>query len=133
MKKIRKSIVIPIVIILIMILLNIIARCSNAFSDFYVEYIFPYIMTCFSFITGLFPFSVGELLIKNRHNCCYFRNTLIYNSYDFQKKVTKKDRNCILYSSFMDFDIHIINGNNKLLYNVSVYEVFGEIFQCGTA
>ena len=64
MKKIRKSIAIPIVIILIMILLNIIARCSNAFSDFYVEYIFPYIMTCFSFITGLFPFSVGELLIK---------------------------------------------------------------------
>ncbi len=60
----RKRILIPIIIIVFMLILNIVAWISTAFSDFYVNKIFPVIMTPFSFLTGLFPFSVGELLIK---------------------------------------------------------------------
>ena len=60
----QKRVIIPLFIILFMIILNVIAWNSTAFSDFYVAKIFPLIMTPFSFLTGLFPFSVGEFLIK---------------------------------------------------------------------
>ena len=46
-----------------MLLLNIIARLSKGFSDFYVQKIFPIFGTVMSFISGLFPFSVGEVMI----------------------------------------------------------------------
>lgn len=58
-----KRFTIPIIIIFFMLILNIISWNSTAFSDFYVENIFPYIMTPFSFLTNLVPFSVGEMLI----------------------------------------------------------------------
>ena len=54
---------IPLGIMLAMLLLNIIARLSRDFSDFYVQKIFPIISTPFAFISGLLPFSVGEVLI----------------------------------------------------------------------
>lgn len=60
----QKRVIIPLFIILFMIILNVIAWNSTTFSDFYVAKIFPLIMTPFSFLTGLFPFSIGEFLIK---------------------------------------------------------------------
>ncbi|MBR4627144.1 MAG: DUF3810 domain-containing protein [Ruminococcus sp.] len=55
--------IIPVGIILLMVLLNVIARLSRGFSDFYVRRIFPVLSTPFVFISGLFPFSVGEVMI----------------------------------------------------------------------
>ncbi len=55
--------IIPLGIMLLMLLLNVIARCSRSFSDFYVRNIFPVISNIFSFISGLAPFSVGEVMI----------------------------------------------------------------------
>lgn len=59
----KKRYLIPIIIVLLMAAVNLIARLSRSFSDFYVQKIFPVIGNCISFVTGLFPFSVGEILI----------------------------------------------------------------------
>ena len=58
----KKRYSIPLVIIGIMVILNVISRFSTAFSDFYVKYIFHYISAAVSFVTGIFPFSLGEML-----------------------------------------------------------------------
>ncbi len=46
-----------------LIILNVVARCSRAFSDWYVTTVFPHFSTFWARITGAFPFSVGEMLI----------------------------------------------------------------------
>lgn len=46
-----------------MLILNIIARCSRTCSDWYVSHIFPVLSGFWSRISGVFPFSVGEVLI----------------------------------------------------------------------
>lgn len=61
--KLRKRYIIPAAVILAMAVIHIIARLSTAFADFYVMKIFPVITNTFSFISGIFPFSVGEILI----------------------------------------------------------------------
>ncbi|MBO4523477.1 DUF3810 domain-containing protein [Ruminococcus sp.] len=53
---------IPLILIAIMVILNILARFCHPFADFYVNNIFPYISTAVSFVTGLLPFSLGEML-----------------------------------------------------------------------
>ena len=63
MKKVKVRYIIPLGVILLMVLLNITARLSRGFSDFYVRRIFPVLSSVFSFISGLFPFSVGEVMI----------------------------------------------------------------------
>lgn len=65
MKKfhIRKKYTVLIIICLIMVLLNVLARLCRPFSDFYMENIFPLFSNPISFVTGLLPFSVGEILI----------------------------------------------------------------------
>ncbi len=65
MKKFRisKKYSVLIILCLIMVLVNILARLCSPFADFYAEKIFPYITVPFAFISGLLPFSVGEILI----------------------------------------------------------------------
>lgn len=63
MAKPKKRYIIPLAVILLMVILNISARASRSFSDFYVLKIFPFITSPLSFISGLFPFSVGEIMI----------------------------------------------------------------------
>ena len=46
-----------------MIIIHIIARLSTGFADFYVMNIFPAITNCFSFISGILPISLGEIMI----------------------------------------------------------------------
>ena len=46
-----------------MVLLNVLARTCRPFADFYTEKIFPVFSNPISFVTGLVPFSVGEILI----------------------------------------------------------------------
>lgn len=62
-KRIKLRYIIPVGIMLLMFLLNVIARLSRDFADFYVQRIFPVIGSAFSFVSGVFPFSVGEVLI----------------------------------------------------------------------
>lgn len=44
-------------------LLNLLAWSSRAFSDAYIEYVFPLWVNTYGRLTGIFPFSVGECLI----------------------------------------------------------------------
>lgn len=59
----KKRYAIPLSIIGVIVLINILAHFSRGFSDFYVLKIFPYISGFFSHISGVFPFSVGEIMI----------------------------------------------------------------------
>ncbi|MDE5583944.1 MAG: DUF3810 domain-containing protein [Ruminococcus sp.] len=59
----KKQFAIPLALCILMALLNVIARLSTPFADFYVARIFPVITNTFSFISGIFPFSVGEIMI----------------------------------------------------------------------
>lgn len=65
MKKlhIKKRYSVLIAICLMMLLINVLARLYSPFADFYTEKIFPVIATPFTFINGLLPFSVGEIMI----------------------------------------------------------------------
>lgn len=65
MKKlhIKKRYSVLLAICLIMALINVLARICTPFADFYTEKIFPFITNTFSFISGIFPFSFGEILI----------------------------------------------------------------------
>ncbi|MBQ8180613.1 MAG: DUF3810 domain-containing protein, partial [Ruminococcus sp.] len=63
MIKLKKRYVIPALLIILMVVIHIIARLSTNFADFYVMNIFPVITSCFSFISGIFPFSLGEIMI----------------------------------------------------------------------
>ncbi len=58
----KKRYSIPLVIIGVMVLLNVLARFCRPFADFYASRIFPHISAAISFVTGVFPFSLGEML-----------------------------------------------------------------------
>lgn len=51
------------VIVLATVLLNVIAWHSTAFCDFYVRYIFPIWVNTYGRFSGIWSFSVGELMI----------------------------------------------------------------------
>lgn len=59
----KKRYIIPLAICLLMLILNILARISTSFADFYLMNIFPLISVPMCFINGIFPFSVGEIMI----------------------------------------------------------------------
>lgn len=59
----ERKIRIPIWFILIAVLLNIISRVSPQFAQYYVNYIFPLWVESYGRVTGLFPFSVGKMMI----------------------------------------------------------------------
>ena len=59
----ERKIRIPIWFILIAVLLNIIFRGSPQVAQYYVNYIFPLWVESYGRVTGLFPFSVGEMMI----------------------------------------------------------------------
>ncbi|MCD7772377.1 MAG: DUF3810 domain-containing protein [Oscillospiraceae bacterium] len=62
-RKLKKSDIALIAVFVLAILFNIIARLSVTISDFYVQKIYPIISTPFIWLSGLFPFSVGEVMI----------------------------------------------------------------------
>ncbi len=59
----ERKIRIPIWFILISVLLNLIARVSPQFAQYYVNHIFPLWVESYGRVTGLFPFSVGEMML----------------------------------------------------------------------
>ncbi len=48
---------------MLVILLNLIAWNSNTFCDAYIKYVFPIWVNTYGRFSGLFPFSVGEILL----------------------------------------------------------------------
>lgn len=61
--KLKKSTVVLLALGAATVVLNIISWNSRAFSDWYVEKVFPIWINTYSRFTSLFPFSVGEILI----------------------------------------------------------------------
>ncbi len=61
--KLKKSDIALIIIFVLAILINVVARLSTTISDFYVQKIYPVVSTPFIWLSGLFPFSVGEVMI----------------------------------------------------------------------
>lgn len=53
----------PLGLIVFSVVLNIIARMSPSCAEFYVNYIFPLWVETYGRVTGIFPFSVGELML----------------------------------------------------------------------
>lgn len=59
----KKRYIIPLAVILFSALLTAVGRLSAGFADFYSDNIFPIISTPYSFLSGLLPISLGELMI----------------------------------------------------------------------
>ncbi|MBR4060839.1 MAG: DUF3810 domain-containing protein [Lachnospiraceae bacterium] len=62
-KHLNKGILLYLAIGAVVILLNIIAWRSTAFCDAYIAGIFPIWVNTYGRITGMFPFSVGEIML----------------------------------------------------------------------
>lgn len=63
MERKRKSLICYMIISLAVVLLNVIAWNSTAFCDAYIANIFPLWVNIYGRLTGLFPFSVGEIML----------------------------------------------------------------------
>ncbi len=63
MNKYKKPLVIYIGIGAVVILLNVVAWNSTAFCDAYIETVFPLWVNTYGRLTGLAPFSVGEIML----------------------------------------------------------------------
>ena len=63
MNKHKKPLVIYIGIGAVVILLNVVAWNSTAFCDAYIETVFPLWVNTYGRLTGLVPFSVGEIML----------------------------------------------------------------------
>lgn len=62
-KKLKKAIGVYITLMILVVLLNVIAWNSTTFCDAYIKHIFPIWVNTYGRITGIFPFSVGEILL----------------------------------------------------------------------
>ena len=59
----KKRYSIPLILIFAAALLTAAGRLSNSFADFYSDHIFHYISVPYAFLSGLLPFSLGEMLV----------------------------------------------------------------------
>lgn len=59
----NKALIIYISIAAVVVLLNVAAWVSTGFCDAYIEYVFPVWVNTYGRFTGLFPFSVGEIML----------------------------------------------------------------------
>jgi len=59
----KKRYLIPLILIGAAIVLTAAGRLSQGFADFYAANIFPYISLPYVFLSGLLPFSLGEVMI----------------------------------------------------------------------
>lgn len=61
--KLKKSDIVLISLFIILLLINGLSWISTAFSDFYVQKVYPMISAAPVFLAGLLPFSLGEMMI----------------------------------------------------------------------
>ncbi|MBR2284168.1 MAG: DUF3810 domain-containing protein [Ruminococcus sp.] len=59
----KKKFIIPVVLVLLSAALTAAGRLNAGFADWYQEHIFPEISTPYMILSGLLPFSLGEILI----------------------------------------------------------------------
>ncbi len=59
----KKALITYLVVIAVIVTLNIAAWQSTAFCDWYIKYVFPIWVNTYGRLTGLVPFSVGEILL----------------------------------------------------------------------
>lgn len=62
-RKKKWEIMIPALLVLISFLLNLAGWMSSSFCNLYVKYVFPIWVETYGRLTGIFPFSVGEILL----------------------------------------------------------------------
>lgn len=62
-RKYKKAIIVYGILTGLVAFLNIIAWNSTSFCDAYIKYVFPIWVNTYGRLTGLFPFSVGEILL----------------------------------------------------------------------
>lgn len=62
-KKCKTAFGVYLSVMFLVVLLNVIAWNSTTFCDAYIKYIFPIWVNTYGRITGIFPFSVGEILL----------------------------------------------------------------------
>ncbi len=62
-KRRKIALLVYLFVMILVVLLNVIAWNSTTFCDAYIKYIFPIWVNTYGRITGLFPFSVGEILL----------------------------------------------------------------------
>lgn len=62
-KRKQNKIWIPVGLLLAALLLNLLGWLSRGFCDFYVHHIFPVWLATYGRVTGLFSFSVGEIML----------------------------------------------------------------------
>ena len=62
-RKLKATTIIYIILATLVVVLNIVAWNSTTFCDAYIKYIFPIWVNTYGRITGIFPFSVGEILL----------------------------------------------------------------------
>ncbi len=61
----------------LVVILNIIAWCSTTFCDAYIKYLFPVWLNTYGRFMGMFPFSVGELLLVAGVLCVFLFIVLV--------------------------------------------------------
>jgi len=59
-------------------ILNVIAWCSTTFCDVYIKYLFPVWVNTYGRFMGIFPFSVGELLLAAGVICVFLFVVFIF-------------------------------------------------------
>ena len=94
-----------------MLVINVVARFSRTFSDFYVEQIFPRISTIHSHFSGLFPFSVGEVMIILGILLVVIGIPLFLILLIVKKGFTQKNRRCISLHFPLGTVLCVVNGN----------------------
>ncbi len=125
MKKlhIRKRYSVLLAICLIMILINIIARLFTPFADFYTEKIFPFITNPFSFVSGIFPFSFGEILIILALLLVFIGIPLTVILLIFGKNFRRKTVStaCLIYLSVFTFILSTETLNCFIMYQCTPF------------
>lgn len=59
----KKAGIVYLIIAGLVVILNVVAWCSATFCDAYIKYVFPVWVNTYGRFMGMFPFSVGELLL----------------------------------------------------------------------
>ncbi|MDE7137776.1 MAG: DUF3810 domain-containing protein, partial [Ruminococcus sp.] len=125
MKKlhIKKRYSVLLAICLIMLLINILARIFTPFADFYTEKIFPFITNPFSFISGIFPFSFGEILIILAVILVFIGIPLTVILLIFGKNFRRKTAGtaCLIYLSVFTFILSTETLNCFVMYQCTPF------------
>ncbi|MDE5772008.1 MAG: DUF3810 domain-containing protein [Ruminococcus sp.] len=119
----RKRYSVLLAICLIMILINIIARLFTPFADFYTEKIFPFITNPFSFVSGIFPFSFGEILIILALLLVFIGIPLTVILLIFGKNFRRKTVStaCLIYLSVFTFILSTETLNCFIMYQCTPF------------